>query len=276
MLKNIIQLCFVSLFLVACSSNNTNKKSEEPVYTDNYGRYEYDQDHAPTEIPSLEHIENVTPRYEPYSRGGNKDYTVRGVDYKVWRDITELTEKGGASWYGNKFHGHLTSNGERYNMFSMSAAHKNLPLPSYVEVTNLTNKKKIIVRVNDRGPFHEGRIIDLSYAAASKLDIIKAGTGQVEIKLLHFPEDESVTILNEQENLNGTFSIQYLVTSSAEKAGLLSEKLTKQYKVDSFIEQKNNLYYLRVGPFSRESKTEALLKSVQQDYPNAYIIHKAQ
>ncbi|WP_160061005.1 septal ring lytic transglycosylase RlpA family protein [Psychromonas sp. L1A2] len=282
MLKNILQLCFISIFLTACSSNNndagnkTNNKAEEPVYTDNYGRYQYSQDHAPTEIPSLEHIENVTPRYEPYSRGGNKDYTVRGVDYKVWRDITELTEKGGASWYGNKFHGHLTSNGERYNMFSMSAAHKNLPLPSYVEVTNLANKKKIIVRVNDRGPFHEGRIIDLSYAAASKLDIIKAGTGQVEIKLLHFPEDESVTILNEQENLNGTFSIQYLVTSSAEKAGLLSEKLTKQYKVNSFIEQKNNLYYLRVGPFSSESKTEALLKSVQLDYPKAYIIHKAQ
>ena len=276
MLKNIIQLCFVSLFLVACSSNNTNKKSEEPVYTDNYGRYEYSQDHAPKDIPPLDHIEEVTPRYEAYSRGGNKDYTVRGVDYKVWRDITELTETGGASWYGNKFHGHLTSNGERYNMFSMSAAHKNLPIPSYVEVTNLDNHKKIIVRVNDRGPFHEGRIIDLSYAAANKLDIIKAGTGRVEIKLLHFTKDENATAVNEEINTKNSFSIQYLVTSSAEKAGLLSEKLTKQYKVNTFIEEKNNLYYLRVGPFSSESKTEALLKSVQLDYPKAYIIHKAQ
>ncbi|MDA7747403.1 septal ring lytic transglycosylase RlpA family protein, partial [Psychromonas sp.] len=147
-MKNLIIFCFTTLILSACS--NTNEE-----------RYEYDDDHAPTEIPPLEHIEDVNPRYEPHSRGGNKDYTVRGIDYQVWNDKTELIQRGGASWYGNKFHGHLTSNGERYNMFAMSAAHKNLPLPSYVQVTNLANNKQIIVRVNDRGPFHEGRIIDL-------------------------------------------------------------------------------------------------------------------
>lgn len=263
-MKKIILLCSITLILSACS--NTNQ------------RYQYSDDHAPTEIPPLEHIEDVNPRYEAYSRGGNKDYTVRGKDYKVWKDITELTEQGGASWYGNKFHGHLTSNGERYNMFAMSAAHKNLPLPSYVQVTNLANNKQIVVRVNDRGPFHEGRIIDLSYAAAKKLDILKAGTGQVEIKLLHFPESEVISLLNEKQNktINGTFRIQYLVTSSAEKAKTLTEKLTKQYQVPAFFEQQKKLYYLRLGPLSSEAKTEALLKELQKEFPQAYITHQTQ
>jgi len=262
-MKNIIQLCLVTLFLAACSS------------TENNSRYQYSEDHAPTEIPPLDHIEDVNPRYEPYSRGGNKDYTVRGIDYKVWRDITELTEKGGASWYGNKFHGHLTSNGERYNMFAMSAAHKNLPLPSYVQVTNLVNKKQIVVRVNDRGPFHEGRIIDLSYAAAKKLDILTAGTGQVEIKLLHFPEQQTSNVSTSEISTTGTdhFNIQYMVTSSAEKAELLTKTIKEQYQVSSFFDKKDDLYYLRVGPLSSEQKTNQLLKSLQEDYPNAFITH---
>ena len=182
-MKKIISLCFICVLLSACSNSN---------------RYQYSDDHAPSDIPPLGHIEDVNPRYEPYSRGGNRNYTVRGIRYKVKKGITELTQQGGASWYGNKFHGHLTSNGERYNMFAMSAAHKTLPLPSYVQVTNLANNKQIIVRVNDRGPFHEGRIIDLSYAAARKLDMLQAGTAQVEIKLLHFNKDDEVDLLAEK------------------------------------------------------------------------------
>lgn len=261
MIKQFFILGLTTLFLSACSNDK---------------RYQIDNDHAPTEIPPLEHIEDVNPRYEPHSRGGNKNYTVRGIDYKVWTDITELTEKGGASWYGNKFHGHLTSNGERYNMFAMSAAHKNLPLPSYVQVTNIANNKQIIVRVNDRGPFHEGRIIDLSYAAAKKLDMLKAGTAQVEIKLLHFPESEHLDLLStaNEESINGEFTIQYLVTSSSEKATSISAQLAKKYKVPSIIDQKNDLFYLRLGPLQSESKTEKILASLKEDYPNAYITHQ--
>ena len=261
-MKKLIIVSIITLFIGACS--NTKQ------------RYQFNNDHAPSDIPPLEHIENVNPRYEPHSRGGNKDYTLRGIDYKIWNDLTELSERGGASWYGNKFHGHLTSNGERYNMFAMSAAHKNLPLPSYVQVTNVANNKQVIVRVNDRGPFHEGRIIDLSYAAAKKLDMLNAGTAQVEIKLLHFSEEEALNLLLEQKNtsLHGNFVIQYLVSSSAKKAQQLSDELSQQYQVRSFFEEKEALYYLRLGPLNSESKIEALLKSLQQDYPGAYIIHQ--
>lgn len=263
-MKKIFTLCLLSFFLTACSNDSE--------------RYQYSDDHAPTNIPPLEHIEDVNPRYEPHSRGGNKDYTVRGIDYEVWKNKTELTEKGGASWYGNKFHGHLTSNGERYNMYAMSAAHKNLPLPSYVEVTNVANNKKIIVRVNDRGPFHEGRIIDLSYAAAKKLDMLDAGTAQVEVKLLHFAEDENAALLNDmqQKSINGEFNIQYLVTSSEERAKQLSDELATRHNVAAYIDKKKQLHHLRLGPITSEAQAERILSSIQTDFPQAYIIHKTE
>jgi len=232
-------------------------------------RYQIKNDHTPSDIPPLGHIEDVTPHYEPYSRGGNKDYTVRDIDYKVLNDITEFTESGNASWYGNKFHGHLTANGERYNMFAMSAAHKNLPLPSYIQVTNLENSKQIVVRVNDRGPFHQGRIIDLSYAAAHKLDMLKSGTAKVKIKLLHFPKQE-----NTAHPFNGSYYIQYLVTSAPEKAEQLGQKLSEIYQVKNlFVEDKNH-YKLRLGPFNNQLTAQNLLAKIQQDYPNAFIIHQ--
>jgi len=258
MMKKIVLLCFCTIFITACSNNN---------------RYQHQYDHAPSAIPPLAHIEDVNPRYEPYSRWGNRDYTVRGIRYQVYKDITELTEQGGASWYGNKFHGHLTSNGERYNMFAMSAAHKNLPLPSYVEVTNLENNKKIIVRVNDRGPFHEGRIIDLSYAAAKKLDMLQAGTAQVEIKLLHFDRDDNLTLLSEEKKQNQTeLNIQYLVTSDKEKATLFSKLLAEQHNVPTFIAQQEKLYYLRLGPLTNVTQAENILEKVKESYPQAYIL----
>jgi rare lipoprotein A len=233
------------------------------------GRYQFKNDHTPSEIPPLEHIEDVTPRYEPYSRSGNIDYTVHGIDYKVFNAITEFNESGYASWYGNKFHGHLTSNGERYNMFAMSGAHKNLPLPSYVQVTNLENHKQVIVRVNDRGPFHDGRIIDLSYAAAYKLDMLKSGTAKVEIKLLHFPEHE-----NSDEQFQNNYYVQYLVTSMQEKAKQLGEKLSESYQVKSSYVEDNNHYKLRLGPFNTPQAAENLLAKIQQEYPKAYIIYQ--
>jgi len=258
-MKHTLFLCCFSLFLTACSNNN---------------RYQYSDDHAPSAVPPLAHIEDVNPRYEPYSRGGNRNYTLRGVRYKVDKDITELTQQGGASWYGNKFHGHLTANGERYNMFAMSAAHKTLPLPSYVEVTNLANNKKIVVRVNDRGPFHEGRIIDLSYAAAKKLDMLRAGTAQVEIKLLHFNKYDEPDLLAQKRKkaIKGQFNIQYIVTSDANKASSFSQRVTEKFQVPSYYAQQDNLFFLRLGPVDNRLQAEQLLEKVKQDYPQAYIL----
>ena len=132
---------------------------------------------------------DAIPRDEPRSRFGNGPYyKVYGETYEVLDTNYGYRESGVASWYGNKFHGQLTSSQERYNMYAMTAAHKSLPLPSYVRVRNLRNDKSVIVRVNDRGPFVHNRLIDLSYAAATKLDMITAGTSLVEVTAISFDQ----------------------------------------------------------------------------------------
>lgn len=139
-------------------------------------------DYGPSHSMDMSHVPDLAPKHEPRSRGGNpKHYVVFGKRYHVMESSRGYTERGIASWYGRKFHGRKTSNGETYNMYAMSAAHKTLPIPTYLQVTNLRNGRSTVVRVNDRGPFHENRIIDLSYAAASKLGIVETGTGLVEI-----------------------------------------------------------------------------------------------
>ena len=144
-----------------------------------------DGDSAPKRRLDASKITDAVPRVEAKSaRGNHSPYTVFGQQYRVWPSVEGYRQRGEASWYGVKFHGRLTSSGERYDMYKMTAAHKHLPLPSYVEVKNLDNGRRTIVRVNDRGPFHGGRIIDLSYAAATKLGMLKKGTARVEVVAL--------------------------------------------------------------------------------------------
>lgn len=141
-------------------------------------------DTVPDEIPDVDAIPEPEVRDEPRARTGNRDYAVLGTKYRVMDDHEDYAEEGGASYYGKKFHGRRTSSGEVYDMYAFSAAHKSLPLPSFARVTNLDNGKSVVVRVNDRGPFHKGRIIDLSYAAAVKLGYRDRGTARVRVEAL--------------------------------------------------------------------------------------------
>lgn len=147
------------------------------------------KDSVPGELPDVERIPEPEVVDEPRSRYGNRSpYQVLGRTYRVMDDARGYVEQGLASYYGAKFHGRRTSNLEVYDMYAFTAAHRTLPLPSYARVTNLDNGKSVIVRVNDRGPFHDGRLIDLSFAAAVKIGIHPAGTGRVEVRALT-PED---------------------------------------------------------------------------------------
>jgi rare lipoprotein A len=146
--------------------------------------YPYPED-GPGQHRDVSHVPDAVPRVEPRSRGGNPStYVVLGKRYYTMDESSGFVERGIASWYGRKFHGRKTSNGETYDMYTMSAAHKKLPIPTYVEVTNLENGRRVIVRVNDRGPFHDNRIIDLSYAAASRIGMLGKGTALVEIRAI--------------------------------------------------------------------------------------------
>lgn len=143
------------------------------------------RDHAPAGRPDLDRIAEPVPRAEPLSRYGNRPvYSVLGRQYRVLTDVRGYRERGLASWYGAKFHGRATSSMEPYDMCAFTAAHKTLPLPSYARVTHLGNGRSVVVRVNDRGPFHDGRIIDLSYVAALKLGVYETGTAMVEVEAI--------------------------------------------------------------------------------------------
>ena len=175
-----ILLALILLAIAAAGCGTAPKRS--PYYSD---------DGPPQAVPeNLDRVPDAVPRPEPPHRYANRPYTVFGETYTPVVDTQPFRQRGVASWYGRKFQGQKTASGEPYDMFKMTAAHKTLPIPSYVKVTNLANGKSVVVRINDRGPFHSNRIIDLSYAAASRLGIAAKGSGLVEIERVFEPPRE--------------------------------------------------------------------------------------
>jgi rare lipoprotein A len=173
-----------ALFLAACSTT-TSRDTPPPTAADEAPkRGGYYKDDGPGEHPpdNLDTIPDAVPRLEPLNRFANRPYAVFGRDYVPATSLRPYRERGIASWYGRKFHNAKTATGETYDMYGMTAAHPTLPLPSYARVTNVASGKSVVVRVNDRGPFHPGRVIDLSYAAAYRLGIAQKGSGEVEVE----------------------------------------------------------------------------------------------
>ena len=174
----------------APSPSTANRRNASPLPPDTARpqseRYRQNDDNGPAAPPiDVSTIPEPVPKVEPRSRYGNKQtYSVLGHTYNLLPSASSYVERGIASWYGNKFHGYMTSSFEAYDMYAFSAAHKTLPLPSYARVTNLDNGKSVIVRINDRGPFHDNRLIDLSYAAAVKIGVWPKGTGLVEVRAI--------------------------------------------------------------------------------------------
>lgn len=149
------------------------------------GRYSMAKDAYPDLPPDVSNVPDAVPRVEPRAPSGNREsYEVWGKTYHVLADPSGYRNQGVASWYGEKFHGYTTASGEIYDMYKMTAAHRSLPLPTYARVSNVDNGRSVIVKVNDRGPFHSDREIDLSYAAAARLDILGNGTGRVRVEAI--------------------------------------------------------------------------------------------
>ena len=183
-----LPLVAIALLLAACGSPPRHERvgaGDWPAPTQHKPGGYYEDDGPSANTPdNLGGVPDAVPRWEPLNRGNTRPYEVLGKRYVPFTAHQPYRERGIASWYGKKFHGNKTANGERYDMFAMSAAHTRLPLPSYARVTNLANGRSVVVRVNDRGPFHAGRIIDLSYAAAHKLDLIGRGSGEVIVEAI--------------------------------------------------------------------------------------------
>ena len=263
---------FLMLALAACSS------APAPAPPSSSSRYSIEQDRAPSGHLDIDSIPEVVP--EPFARtlaGNRSPYTVLGKTYHVMPTEDGYNERGIASWYGEKFHGHKTSNGEFFDMYKVSAAHKSLPIPSFLRVTNLDNNRSLVVRVNDRGPFHGDRIVDLSYAAALKLGYADRGTARVQLEAI-IPD--GVVVDRAAGNNNNTLSQQTLrVASTGDKyiqvgafadinsAREMSDKLRAMTNRPVFIRSLDSansgvLHRVRIGPVNDTSEIRRITQSV--------------
>ena len=234
------------------------------------GAYYKDDGPAATIPRELDQIPDAQPRDEPLHRFANRPYNVFGVDYKPLTSLTSLRQRGIASWYGRKFHGQKTANGEIYDMFAMTAAHPTAPLPSFARVTHPRSGRSVIVRINDRGPFHAGRIVDLSYVAAHRLGIAQGGSGEVELELLQppyapaaasptaprlpdLPGPIAPVVALEQSPLQPSSTREYFVQLGAfgnfANAQTFQQRMETELSVVPRVQQTNSLYRVRLGPY---------------------------
>lgn len=255
-MRKILLIAF-TILLTSCQNTSNHNSSGSGVnnrHNQNlYDRYKYkenrytmEQDGAPESSRKVVFKEPV-PTKEPLSRYGNPtDYKVDGRKYQVMKNSAGYKMRGVASWYGKKFHKQRTSSGEPYDMYVMSAAHKTLPLPTYIKVKNLDNGREAVVKVNDRGPFHGNRIINLSYAAALKLGVFPKGTANVEIETLMGPKGE------------GRYYLQAGAFTTELSAKQLKAKLARITRAPVLIEHYKKHFIVRVGPFDNRSISDNL------------------
>lgn len=271
MIRKNIAFLVAALFFSGCQTNNVDKNNEAPVIdSDSKGAYYLDDGPEENVPENLSSIPDAIPKKEPLNKFSNRPYKVFGKTYYPMTTLKPYTANGYATWYGKKYHGNKTSIGEVYDMYKMTAAHKTLPLPCYVKVTNLKNKKTVIVRVNDRGPFVKDRIIDLSYAAANRLEIIEKGSEFVKVELIDL--DNKVKV----ERLNKKIYLQAGLFSDEKNANNLIEKIKKLGVVNNENIKKiksENQFQVLIGPF--EDKQEAKIKKDQLSenfFINGFIV----
>ena len=257
----------LSFFFAACSTPPSSQSP--PLQEDNVAvrapeRYHIEQDSAPLLPISQDEVFDAIPQADPILTFGNiSPYSIDGVSYTVLEDYHHYREQGTASWYGAKFSGHKTSNGELYDLYQPSAAHKTLPIPSYARVTNLDNGKNIVVRVNDRGPFHPDRIIDLSYAAAVKLGYMEQGTARVEVEVI-----EVVGVEDRRDPIYGNYRYLQLgafgrEVSAQDLVAELKPLLTAEVFVSAVELDGALLYRVRVGPVDDKNHLVAVQQQLQ-------------
>ena len=227
-------------------------------------RYPQARDAAPVRHISAHEVKDAVPRPDPILAAGNiSPYTVNGVRYEVLQDASTYRQRGTASWYGTKFHGHETSNGEIFDLYQATAAHKTLPIPCYARVTNLENGRSVVVRVNDRGPFHDDRLIDLSYGAAVKLGYMERGTAPVEVEVI-----QVAGVDDRRDATNGNYRYLQLGAYGSQASALrlkaeLQSLLTAPVSVSHVQLGDDLLYRVRVGPVASNDELLVVQQKLQ-------------
>lgn len=254
-MKRLVVVCAV---LAGCSTVPMEEPQPAKPPPEPQGKGGYYKDDGPqeTQPPNLAEIPDAEPKREPLHRYANRPYQVFGRNYVPLAELSPFRERGLASWYGRRFHGQRTSSGEVYDMYAMTAAHPTAPIPSYVRVTHLGNGRSVVVRVNDRGPFHPGRVIDLSYAAAYKLGFIQAGSAQVEVEAV-LPGAEPPAVY-----------VQVGAFTSRENAESLRQRFAAELawvkeSVQLFVT--GNLWRLHVGPYRSREDARSIAERLESE-----------
>ena len=237
-------------------------------------------DSAPQGTVDTSSIPDAVPRDEPLSRYGNPpSYVVMGQRYYTLASRNGYVERGIASWYGTKFHGRRTSSGDPYDLYQMTAAHKTLPLPTYARVTNLQNGRSIVVKINDRGPFHANRIIDLSYVAAAKLGILANGTGLVEVEAINpsVPKKPMMASSEPVKQQSASLFLQVGAFRNRDNAKRLSNRLQNAKLGDIHIMEASNtggpIYRVRIGPLDSVDEADRVSSNlVSQGYTSPQVV----
>lgn len=233
------------------------------------GFYNDDAPDGPPPV-NFEALGDANPRAEPLNARANEPYTVFGKEYLPYKALIEYRRQGTVSWYGRKFHGQRTWSGEVYDMYAMTAAHPTLPIPSYVKVTNLENRRSVIVRINDRGPFHAGRIMDLSYAAAYKLGFAQSGAATAEVEAILFqqaaePPDPPATLQATAE-VAGIF-LQLGAFGSSANAESFRDKVQPQLaelRLTARSALRDKLHRVVVGPFKTRPEANQAAEKLRE------------
>lgn len=238
--------------LAGCSTQPSAPGKPSTASTQPGGYY---LDDGPEANPpgNLDAVPDAVPRDEPLHRFANRTYVALGNTYTPTTERGTYTKEGVASWYGRRFHGKKTASGELYDMYAMTAAHPTLPIPSYARVTALDSGKSIVVRINDRGPFHSKRIIDLSYTAAHKLGLLGRGSGRVRVESLD-PADSASQQAGAESR--GDIYLQVGAFSSADNARALRDRLSGALELDAGrtrVVQSGGLHRVQLGPYADDA-----------------------
>jgi rare lipoprotein A len=242
------------LALAACSSAPPVKQASTPPAPKGGGYYLDDGPDA-SPPPNLEAVPDAVPRDEPLHRFANRPYVALGNAYPPQTTRRAHSEAGLASWYGRRFHGRKTASGEPYDMYAMTAAHPTLPIPSYARVTALDSGKSVVVRINDRGPFHSKRVIDLAYTAAHKLGYVKKGSTRVRVESL----DPAAYDTQGEALIDGVY-LQVGAFSSADNARQLRERLARELELDAGrtrVVLNGSLHRVQLGPYPNDDAAES-------------------
>ena len=254
------------LAVSACGTISRNEAPPPATSTPAKGAYYKDDGPGANAPPDLSSIPDAVPRVEPLHRFANRPYQVFGKDYVPVASLVPFRQSGVASWYGRRYHGAPTSSGERYDMYAMTAAHPTLPIPSYVRVTNPANGRSVVVRINDRGPFHSDRIVDLSYTAAWKLGYVELGSARVEVESILPGKAEPVQ--EAKSETKGVF-LQLGVFSARETAENFRVRVYRDLAWLSEAIQVipgGALFRLHLGPYRSQDEARAVADRIQTEF----------